>query len=455
MLRIAVPLIISTSTTGLQTFIDRLLLAWYSSDALAATMTASLLSMAIISLLLGISSYVSVFVAQFFGANKLDMVIKVVWQGIYLALFSLLPAILLSFSMDSLFKWIGHSSQLQAYEIIYSEILIAAIPLIIAFTVLTGFFTGLGKTGLVMWVNTIVVLINLSLDYLLIFGNFGFPSLGVAGAAWATFSAYLVGTLLLFYLFTSHPYHNKSKTLNKWDKELFRRLLTFGAPVGLQAQLEGLAWALFILFVGALGTADLTAQSIVMNIFMLAMMPMTGISIAVSVIVGHYIGERNPSLASRATLSAMHIGGLVFTGVAIILIGYPYILIRLFSDGMTETMVIQTSHLLRDLFQMLAMYSVLQATTMVLAGALRGAGDTLYVAWVGIFATWSIVVLPTAVLAYFTIGTLKLYWVFVVLSSAFTCAFYTFRYRNGAWKLKSMLNESLNEENTSSQSTVN
>ena len=452
---LALPLIVTTSTNGLQSFIDRLMLATFSSDALAATVPASFVCVTLTALFMGVASYISVLVAQQQSAGRAQIIGEIVWQGIYLVGLSLVLVLPLYVFFPALFAWIGHDPTLQIMEVAYARVLTLAIPIIIIFTSLSGFFIGLGKASLVMWVNALITLINLGLDYLLIFGakGMGFllpgvdsidlPPLGVSGAAWATFVAYGVGAVLLLWLFLRAPYQTRFNTRRGWrfKRPLFKTLLYFGLPIGAQIQLESLAWTVFVLMIGNLGVAELTAHSIAMNIFMLAVMPMAGISVAVSVLVARRIGENNTHLVKRVTGSAMHLAIVLFAGIGFTLAIHPDFLIELFAKGMNEPMRQMILAPLRDLLRMVVFYSLFQTVAMILAGALKGAGDTHFVAWSGIAVVWLVLVLPSALMSQVASGSLHFSWLCLVASALVSCLVYSLRYRRKRWRAINLADE--------------
>jgi len=177
---LSIPLIITTSSGSLQSFIDRMFLAWFDSNALAATVPAFFVCFTLTSIFLGISSYVGVFVAQYQGAREFQKIGASVWQGFYvvgLALLIIVPVIIF---IKPLFALIGHDPLLQEMEVSYARIILFSIPLMIVSGALSGFFSGISRTGVVMWSNLLITLINLVMDYLLIFGRWGLPAMGVA-----------------------------------------------------------------------------------------------------------------------------------------------------------------------------------------------------------------------------------------------------------------------------------
>jgi len=435
-LTLAVPLIITTGSNGLQTFVDRLLLSWYSPAALAAVVPASMVCITLTALFIGLSSYVGVMVAQHYGARRWPQVGQVVWQSIYLVVIAAFIVWPLIFVMAPLFQWINHEPALQLMEVAYAQRLIVALPMIMLFITLTGFFTGIGRVGLVMWLNFLITLLNIGLDSLLIFGYWGFPAMGVSGAAWATVCAYSIGALLAFWLFlrprNQARFHTRSQW--RWNGAVLNTLVYFGLPVGIHMQMEMLAWTVFVLLVGSLGIVEMTAHSIAMNIFMLVTMPMVGISVAVSVLVGKRLGEGNVAIARVATVSALQMAAVLFFVVVLLMTLYPEPLIGLFTGSMDSQFREQITPLLFDLMVMVALFCWFDALLVILAGALKGAGDTHFVAWAGIALLWGLLIVPTALWLRVAEGDLRVFWGFVVVSGVGLCVLYGVRYHRSQWQ---------------------
>ena len=186
---IAIPLILSTASWSVQHFVDRMFLAWYSPETIAAAMPAGMLNFSMVSIFMGTAGYVSTFVAQYYGAKRFHRIGPALWQGVYMSLIGgFLILIAIPFAAP-IFKLVGHSPQVQQHEIDYFRILCMGSFFPIASYALSGFFSGRGKTWPVMWVNIFTTAVNLVLDYALIFGHWGFPELGIKGAGIATVAA--------------------------------------------------------------------------------------------------------------------------------------------------------------------------------------------------------------------------------------------------------------------------
>jgi len=434
---LAIPLVITTSAGSVQSFIDRMFLSWFDPNALAATVPATLVTMTLTAVFIGLAGYVGVFVAQYYGAREDAQIGPMVWQGFYTTGLSLLAVVPVYLYIIPLFELIGHDPILQVMEANYARILILTIPIAIISASVSGFFSGIGRTSVVMWSNLLITLVNCALDYGLIFGRWGMPRMGVEGAAWATFIALLTGTLIQLWVFFAPRYRQAYSTLGGWHLNwtLFRRLLRFGLPVGFQFQMQILAWTLFVLLIGRIGVAALTAHSIAMNVFMLIVMPVAGMSIAVSVLVGQRLGAEDTESAERVTYSAIHLSMAFFVVAGLLLVTQPNWFTAPFVQGMTSEVYASTIPLVDSLLSVVAIFCVFEALSMMMAGALKGAGDTHFVAWAGILSSWLVLVLPTALLAYFWGGNLLWSWLFFGLSGVIMCLIHWLRFRTEKWKL--------------------
>ncbi len=275
-LKIAFTLIISTGAVSVQHFVDRMFLTWYSSEAIAAVTPAGMVNFTIMSLFIGTAIYVTTFVAQYFGAGQDDKIGPAIWQGIYVALIGGLVLLILIPFAEKFFDLVGHEELVRYYETRYFQILCLGAAPAIAASAMSGFFSGRGETKIVMWVNVFATGVNIILDYILIFGNFGFPELGVTGAAIATISSYCCVFLIYFGLFSSRANNTRYGTLSGWrlDVDLFRRIMIYGFPNGVQFFLDISGFTIFILLVGRMGTIYLAATNIAFNINSLAFLPM-------------------------------------------------------------------------------------------------------------------------------------------------------------------------------------
>src|SRR6185503_2985753 len=287
----------------------RLFLTWYSREAVAGAVTGLVATWAVIGVFLGTGEYLTTFVAQYFGAGRRDRIGPVVWQGIYFSMAAGLLVAALSPLAGPVFAHAGHEPLVQEYEATSARIFLkGAFPIILMAT-LSTFFAGRGRTTVVLWVNLAATAVNATLDYLWIFGHGGFARSGVAGAAWATVTSQAVGSAIYLALMLRPAHRVEFQTLAARPRpRLLARFLRFGLPTGLQYSLELLAFAVFLVIVGRISTGGLAASGITFNLNMIVFMPMLGLGVGVSSLVGLYLGEDRPDHAERATWSAVYMG---------------------------------------------------------------------------------------------------------------------------------------------------
>ncbi len=434
-LRMAAPLILSTGSWSLQIFVDRVFLSWYSRDVLAASLPAGMLHFTFSSLFIGTVAYVNTFVAQYWGADRRDRIGPAVWQGIYVGLASgVLILCLMPFSAH-FFEWAGHEPRIRALEAEYFRILCFMGPGITGVAI-SSFFSGRGDTRTVMWVNLLATGLNVVLDYAWIFGHWGFPEWGIRGAAWASVVSHLLIPVVFFILMMRPRYRGDFHTLSGWRPEsgLLRRLVRFGLPNGVQFMLEILGFSMFILLVGKLGTTALAATSVTFNINTLAFLPMMGLGIAVSTLVGQYLGKDRVDLAERSTWSAVHLSLAYMLVMAAGYVFTPGFFLRPYISGADPETFEKVWEISVVLLRFVAFYCVFDALYIVFSAGVKGAGDTRFVMFASIALGWFVMVLPTY-LSVVTFGWgLYFAWVFISLYLVAGGLIFMMRFRGGKWK---------------------
>jgi len=379
--RLALPLVISTASWSLTLFVDRMFLLWHSTSQMAAAMPAGMLHFTLLCFPLGVASYVNTFVAQYEGSGGRRRIGLAVWQGVRLGI-AATPLFLLTIPLAPLvFAAAGHEPHLAALETIYYQVLAFGAGGTIVAAAMTSFFTGRGETKVVMTVDCLAAAVNVALDYAWIFGRWGFPAMGIEGAAWATVVSQWFKALLYWRLMMVA---NNRRTFGlvegrRHDAQLMRRLLRFGGPNGLQFLAEVLAFSIFIMLVGRLGEQAMAATTLAFNVNAVAFIPMLGLGVAVTTIVGQQLGRNRPDMASRATWTALWMA-MTYMGLMAAL----YVLVPdLFLMGHASGTPPEEFSLLRDttviLLRFVAAYCLFDALNIVFVSAIKGAGDTRFV----------------------------------------------------------------------------
>lgn len=379
LLLIAVPLIISTISFTIMQFCDRMFLAWYSTDAMAAVMPAGTLCWTMFSLPMGIAGFAGTFIAQYLGAGRASRVGPILWQAHRIGLYAVPSFIGLAILSPMVFQRFGHSESMVWLEVVYFQAISLGAGAIVFGAGLGAFFIGRGRTSEIMVVDSIAAAANILLDYLMIFGVGPFPELGIEGAAWATSLAMWFKVALLAFL-VYRPKHIADYRLldgRNWRPDLLLRLLRFGAPNGLQFVIEGSAITLFILFIGRLGSEAAAATTLAFSVNMLAFFPIFGLGMAVTTVVGQQLGKKEPRFAARATWTGQVIAVGYTLIFALLYFFWPNLFISAFGQGTQDLDAIrQTSELL---LKFVAAYCIFDAIQLVFVSALKGAGDTWFV----------------------------------------------------------------------------
>lgn len=440
---ISFPLILSTGAWSVQHFVDRMFLTWYSPEAIAAAMPAGILNFTIMSLFIGTATYVSTFVAQYFGSGQMDRIGPSLWQGMYIAGIAGIVHLALIPIAGHIFSFFGHEELVQKNEIIYFQVLcLGAMPLV-ASSALAGFFSGRGQTWPVMWVNVSATAINLVMDYALIFGNWGFPSLGIKGAGIATVISACFSFITYLILIMRPSYNRLYRTRKGWriDPSLFTRLMKFGLPSGIQFFLDITGITIFILLIGRLGTINLAASNIAFNINTLAFMPMIGTGIAISVMVGQYLGKGQPDLAEASTYSGFHLTTVYMGTVALLYVLIPDIFLEPFAAqaDMERFATIRDTAVI--LLRFVALYSLFDTMNIIFASAIKGAGDTRFVMYMITIVSSLIMVIPSYIAIIVLDSGLYVGWSFATVYIITLGFIFLLRFRGGRWKSMLVIEE--------------
>jgi multidrug resistance protein, MATE family len=170
------------------------------------------------------------------------------------------------------------------------------------------------------------------LNYMWIYGNFGFPAMGVIGSAWATVtSRWLMAIMVIALGWRTLRPHLRSVAPNLLDIRPLTRMLKLGLPIGAQMMLEGGAFNVMALLMGWLGVAQVAAHQIALNLASLAFMVPLGVSSAAAIIVGHAVGRGDPGGVRRSTIASLAVGAGFMLCTGAVFIGMPQLLAGLYT----------------------------------------------------------------------------------------------------------------------------
>ena len=436
LLVIAFPLVLSTGAWALQHFFDRMFLTWYSADALAAAMPAGVLNFTVMGFFFGTAGYTSTFVAQYFGAGRYHRIGPVLWQGVYIAIFAAVTHLMLIPLAGPFFGLIGHEPVVAELEAAYFRMLCLGVGPAVGSMAFSSFYSGRGKAWPIVWVNLSATGVNMTFNYMMIFGHLGFPEMGIVGAGLATVISGIFSFCVYLMIICRKENNKTFHTLSGWrfDRVLFVRLLRFGLPNGIPFLVEHLCFTAFTLLVGRLGTLELAATNLAFNIESLGFLPLLGFGMAVSVIVGQKVGKNRPDLAEQGVYSGFSITFIYMLLVVTALVFIPDTLFWPFlvnADSASIVPVVETAVVL---LRFVAVFSLFDTVYVIFSSGVRGAGDTRF----SMFMVMGFSIFALALPCYVALGVFKmgLYAAWGVVTGYIMLMSMAFlvRFRGGKWK---------------------
>lgn len=442
-LAVGTPLMVSMGSSTLMQFADRIFLSRHSVAELAAAVPGGIASFLAVSFFMGVATCVGVLVAQYHGACRPERVGPALWAGVWFSLASGLVLAALSGLGGPLFELAGHPDSVRGLEAEYFRILTLGGGFIVLSTALSGYFSGLGRTVAVMAVNLLGAAANIPLAYALIFGRLGAPELGIRGAALATVLGSAISCLLFVLLLLAPEAQARHRVRTGWrmEPDMLLRLFKIGLPAGVQFFLDIMALTGFMLLVGRMGLVALSATNIAFSINTLTYLPVIGLNVAVSILVGRSQGQSRPDLSRRAAGNTLFLAMCWMIAVGLVFVLAPGPLLDLFrsnaAPGDPPFAAIRETGIV--LLRYVALYSLADAVSLVYFGALKGAGDTAYVMLVMLAASLGVLILPTWVLVHTGTGGLHGPWLSLSAYICFLAACFGLRFRSGIWARRQVI----------------
>ena len=438
-LKVALPLILSSSCHAVNMFFDRLMLTRYSQPAAAAAMTSGLTCFTIQCFFVGAVGYCGTFVAQYSGANKPQRVGTAVWQGIFMALLGGLFMCSTCLWAPYMFQSFNHTPAVTEQEIIYYSLLSLGSVVFLLQQAVSCFWSGRGKTTVVLVVSVLVTLLNLPLNYMLIYGKWGCPELGTTGAAIATVSASFFGLLIYVFGFlvlkSSRRHFNTLSNIFDWA--MFKRLLRYGSPNGIQLFVDLAAFNVFVILVSMYGVYEQEACSIVFGINNVAFCPIMGIGMTASILVGQCIGAQDIHHAKKSVRSARNLMIIYMTLMIILFTVFADFVLAPFQRAGDASQV-EVMRLAKIMLYFIATYLFGDGFALVYSNAIRGAGDTKFMMWLTGTLCWGGFALPCFFFWFFGLSVWFLWGCLSVYVLLFGTACYV-RYRGGKWTRMSVI----------------
>ncbi|ARV59580.1 hypothetical protein BZZ01_13915 [Nostocales cyanobacterium HT-58-2] len=372
-LRLALPVIAAQVGETLMVFIDSVMVGHYSIKDLAAIAAGIPLFMPFLVFANGVLIALSPIAAQLYGSGKCESVGTYFQQCLYLSQFIALPLFIIVRSLSSVLQWMNIEPDVVNLANTYIQSVSWGFPPAFAFMTLRFFNEGVSIVKPSMYITLIGLAFNAAANYVLIYGQFGFPAMGSVGAGWATTLAWWV----MFFGMASFVVMNKDikpfKLFQKWELprwEKILELLRIGIPIGLSITLEVGMFSAITLFASFLGTDTLAGHQVALNVTAITYMVPLGLSIATTVRVG-LLGGRGNFLDARFTgFTSLALAVIIMACLSLLLIFYPTWIAGFYTNDAT------VKEIAVQLLSTAAIFQILDGLQVVAMGALRGLKDT-------------------------------------------------------------------------------
>ena len=398
--KLAYPVIIGQLGHMMMGVVDSVMVGEIGAAPLAASSIAHGLFMLFMIFGIGVSMAISPLTAMVIGAKKYSECGIVFRQGLLVNIIvGIVLTIAIIFGAD-IIRYLNQPEEIIEQGAAYMRILAYSVVPVMIFQTYKQFSEGLSLMRPAMVITLLANIINVFANWVLIYGNLGMPAMHLPGAGWATFSTRaLMAVSFLLYVSLSIRYKPYDPTLHyrRINFSMIKKILRIGIPGGLQYFFEVGAFVGSAIIIGWMGTNELAAHQIAINLASLSFMVALGISAAATIRVGNAVGRDDRKGARNAGIAAFILSAAVMGIFGIIFIVFRWLLPTLYID---EPEVINIA---ASLLIIAALFQLSDGTQAVGIGLLRGLADAKIPMFITFIAYW-IVGLPGGYLLGFTFG---------------------------------------------------
>ena len=428
--QLAFPVILTQISIVTMQMVDSAMVGRLGATELAAVGFGGIWMWTFMCFFVGTASSVQTFVSQHHGADQPERCGAWAWQSLYsIVPLTAIASIGLLVGAPTLIAWLNPADGIGPLSSDYLQARSLGNIGLAAEVSLSSFFRGIGDNKTPLYTTLLANVFNAVLDYGLIFGAFGLPEWGVFGAGVATACAEWLYFLALVVFFTRKRITREYRTEHSPPKRReIRRLLYTGLPIGAQWWLEMTSFAAFSTLVARMGDAEMAASQAFVVLLSISFMQAIGLSIAVSTLVGRYIGKGDMASAERSFRSGAVLCLILAGAIAALFVAVPTLLLRIFTDDPTVLA------LGGPLLMVGAAFQVFDALAILSDGALRGAGDTRWPMMARFLLSWGVFLPLSYLLGFYLEGGLTWAWVGGLVYIVLLCATLIYRFRSGAWQ---------------------
>jgi MATE family multidrug resistance protein len=400
--RLAIPIALTQLGQVAMMTSDLALVGRLGDDAVAAAALAQVILFVGFVLGMGLVSAVAPLAAQAFGAREPRMVRRALRVGLWASVMLGVPLTAMQLQGERILLWLGQEPEASAAAGIYLTGLTWSMVPGWWFIALRSFMSAVNRPEPALWTTLIAIPINTLLAYALIFGAFGLPRLEMLGAGVATTLVNLGMVIACLWIcYTQRPFR-KYRVLGRFwraDWPLLHKLIVVGAPISGSFLMEYGLFAGAALLVGMIGTTELAAHQIALQVAAIVFMVPFGISMAATVRVGHAVGRGDRGAIRRAGYAAITLAGGFMIAMVVLISASRHVVPLAFiasgSQSANETIAIAARLLLIG-----STFFIMDGLQTVAAGALRGLNDTRIPMAIAAFSFWMIGFVACNVLAF-------------------------------------------------------
>lgn len=433
-LMLAWPVIIEQILSLLTQIVDSAMLGRLGAEVVAGVSLSFHPVMLVMGIFGGIAVGNTVLVARSIGAGDSETASKVAFQSM---LFSMILAIILVIPgwifAPNIVSIMGAETEALSSGITYLRWIMPGAPFMLASSVIAGSLRGAGDTQTPMYINAVANILNVFLNWILIWGHLGAPRMEEAGAALATSISRFVAFIAMLYAANNprsviHFEWKGFKETLKLDFSIIRRVFAIGLPAAIERVVTSVASMMYARTVASLGMVAYAAHVVSLNAESISYMPAFGFSTAASTMVGQNLGAKQPHAAQITAIECVKMALIVMGFMGLMFACFPVSFMKIFTD---DARVYPYAYMT---MRFLAYIQIPEAIGFVMSGALRGAGDTRFTLFVSLIGACGIRVCLTLLFINVMGMGLEGAWIAMAVDWTVRSTLMVLRWRSGKWK---------------------
>jgi MATE family multidrug resistance protein len=397
---LAYPVMISMLGQVMTGVADSVMIGWTGAIPLAASSFANIFFTLPLFFGVGVSYAITPLVAEAHGAKNTNGIIETLRNGFLINMLVGVALVILIFAIEPTLSMMSQPPEVVTLAIPYLKIVGLSIIPTMLFQTFRQLAEGLHKTRMAMVIVITSNLLNIALNYVLIYGVYGFPVMGLNGAGLATLiSRIVMGVWMAAYIYYGKDFrvYRTGFSLGGYSKQLINKMLHIGLPAGAQFIFEAGAFGFSAVMMGWIGTTALAAHQIAINLATISYMTTSGLGAAATIRVAHFLGQRDIPTMRRVAFLMIAMAAVIMAAWAVLFITGKHFLPELY---IRDTAVL---HMAAPLMIIAGFFQLSDGMQVVCAGALRGLQD-VKIPSILIFVAYWIIALPLGYWLAFPLG---------------------------------------------------